>query len=188
MNKYIKYSLLGLTLILNIFWAYFIVNAWLWTDGLTAQSWDTLTAAKWNAMLQKTSDWWNALSTNYVSPWTTNVWVDIPWLTKTIDLPRDAKILVSVAWSTYTPSNHTRPGYRIVFDWVAGWAVVYSMWTSAYTNFWTNWSINDGKDLTAWTHTIKVQTNGDTSTISPWVCWAWNWYVWYCSMNIMAFY
>lgn len=188
MNKYIKYSLLGLTLILNIFWAYFIVNARLGSDWLTAETWDVLTAAKWNAMLQKTSDWRFAKSSNYVNPGMANARTDIPWLTQTIDLPRDAKVIVNTAWSTNTPSSYTHVSYRVVFDWVWGGSVVYSMWNLSASNWWTNWSLNDGTNLTAWTHTITIQVNPWSSWAAPAVCWNAANQTWLCSMNILAFY
>lgn len=49
----------GFVLVLGlfIFWLY-IVNWWTWTDWLTAENNDTLTADKWNSLANKVENWW----------------------------------------------------------------------------------------------------------------------------------
>lgn len=173
-----------------------------WTDPSTLEVsvWSVLTASSWNKLLENFNNHENRINTLnttvsnlpevpqflWLGQQTANLTVndqtftDIPWTSISFNLVSPKKVWMKAYWSV-TPSWTTGPThcwFRFVIDWIpywntSWWDQIIGCWnsTSIYWR-WCNWNIERILDLSAWSHTVKLQMTG-WSTSYPW-----------CSSNI----
>ncbi len=182
---FIKSFIFSITLSLCLLATYRVIKARTGPDTLEAQSWDTLTAAKWKELLWMTADARSAQSTSTTTA--TSTQTDIPWMSKPITLKRAAHVQISASWIAWQPASTSwQVWYYLSVDWT-----VYSQVSDITSNINGNpldvWSIMYWIDLAAGSHTISIKVWWLNWT-SPYVCGSSGWVHMPCNMLIQAFY
>lgn len=120
---------------------------------------------------------WSAVQTSNVTA-NNETWVDVPWATHTFSLA-NSKTVKMRAYGSITPTwnvswnSHTHCWVRFVLDWT--WLGSSNWWdqilwcANSWKTVWRRcpWTIERDVNLTAGTHTIKVQLQAWNAT-SPW--------------------